>query len=73
MMVSFILLFACTELKEAGQSIGNVAKNVATDIGHGSRDTVQVLGRGTKKVVQSVVGDPVLVSKYPVMSFKLSY
>ncbi len=69
MMVFFILLSACAELKEACQSNGNVAKNVATDIGHGSRNTVQVLGRGIKRVMQSVVEDPFSVSKYPIMSF----
>jgi len=52
------LLPACAELKEAGQSIGNTTKNVTTDIGHGSRDTVQAIGRGTQRVVKSVTEEP---------------
>ena len=52
------LIFACAEIKEAGQSIGHTAKNVTTDIGHGSRDTVQAIGRGTKRVVKSVTEEP---------------
>lgn len=52
------LLSACAEFKEAGRSIGNTTKNVTTDIGHGSRDTVQAIGRGTKRVVKSVTEDP---------------
>ncbi|MGZ8916049.1 MAG: hypothetical protein ACXW1Z_23455 [Methylobacter sp.] len=52
------LLSACAELKEAGRSIGTTAKNVTTDIGHGSRDTVQAIGKGTKRVVKSITEDP---------------
>ncbi|MFZ2452648.1 MAG: hypothetical protein WAW36_19235 [Methylovulum miyakonense] len=52
------LLSACAELKEAGHSIGNTTKNVTTDIGHGSRDTVQAIGKGTKRVVKSITQDP---------------
>ncbi len=63
MMFFFILLSACAEFKEAGKSIGNTAKNVTTEIGHGSRDTVHAIGRGTKRVVQSVVEDPTPASK----------
>lgn len=69
MMVSFILLSACAELKEVGQSIGNVAKMLRQILITGHCDTVQALGRGTKRVVQSVVEDTVSVSKYPIMSF----
>jgi len=52
------LLPACAELKEAGRSIGTTTKNVTTDIGHGSRDTVQAIGKGTKRVVKSITEDP---------------
>lgn len=52
------LLVACAEMKEAGRSIGSTAKNVTTDIGHGSRDTVQAIGKGTKRVVKSITEDP---------------
>jgi hypothetical protein len=52
------LLIACAEFKEAGHSIGNTTKNVTTDIGHGSRDTVQAIGKGTKRVVKSVTEEP---------------
>ncbi len=52
------LLVACAEFKEAGRSIGNTTKNVTTDIGHGSRDTFQAIGRGTKRVAKSVTEDP---------------
>ena len=48
------LLAACAEFKEAGRAIGHTAKNVTTDIGHGSRDTFQAIGRGTKRVVKSL-------------------
>ncbi|UOA10589.1 hypothetical protein [Methylobacter sp. S3L5C] len=48
------LLVACAEFKEAGRSIGQTTKNVTTDIGHGSRNTFQAIGRGTKRVVNSV-------------------
>jgi hypothetical protein len=57
-LASLCLLSACAEFKEAGHSIGNTTKNVTTDIGHGSRDTVQAIGRGTKRVVKSVTEDP---------------
>lgn len=53
------LLLACAELKDAGGSIGTMAKNVTTDIGHGSRDTVKAIGRGVKRVAKSVTEDPV--------------
>ncbi len=52
------VLLACAELKEAGGSIGSTAKNVTTDIGHGSRDTVKAIGRGVKRVTKSVVEEP---------------
>lgn len=52
------LCSACAEMKEAGRSVGNTTKNVTTDIGHGSRDTVQAIGRGTKRVVKSITEDP---------------
>lgn len=52
------LLSACAELKEAGRSIGSTTKNVTTDIGHGSRDTVQAIGKGTKRVVKSITEEP---------------
>lgn len=48
------LLAACAEFKEAGRSIGQTTKNVTTDIGHGSRNTFQAIGRGTKRVANSV-------------------
>ncbi|WP_394751726.1 hypothetical protein [Crenothrix sp.] len=57
-MLSLLLLTACAEFKEAGRSIGNTTKNVTTDIGHGSRDTVHAIGRGTKRVFKSVTEEP---------------
>jgi hypothetical protein len=57
-MLCFLLLAACAEFKEAGRSIGNTTKNVTTDIGHGSRDTVQAIGRGTKRVFKSATEEP---------------
>ena len=40
MMVSFILLSACAELKEVGQFIGNVAKMLRQILITGHCDTV---------------------------------
>ena len=57
-LAMLFLLSACAEFKEAGQSIGNTTKNVTTDIGHGSRDTFQAIGRGTKRVLKSVTETP---------------
>ncbi|SJM89938.1 exported hypothetical protein [Crenothrix polyspora] len=57
-MLCFLLLPACAEFKEAGRSIGNTTKNVTTDIGHGSRDTAQAIGRGTKRVFKSATEEP---------------
>jgi hypothetical protein len=57
-LAALCMLSACAEFKEAGHSIGNTTKNVTTDIGHGSRDTLQAIGRGTKRVVNSVTEEP---------------
>jgi hypothetical protein len=51
------LFSACAEFKEAGRSVGNTTRNVTTDIGHGSRETFHVIGKGTKRVVKSITQD----------------
>jgi hypothetical protein len=49
---------ACTEFKEAGRSVGSTTRNVTTDIGHGSRETFHIIGKGTKRVVKSITQEP---------------
>ena len=36
----------CTQIKEAGRTIGHTTRDVTREIGHGTRDVVRELGAG---------------------------
>ena len=48
------LLYGCTQVKEAGRTVGHTTRDVATEIGHGARDVTREIGHGTRDVVREV-------------------
>lgn len=52
--ISTGFLSSCAEFKEAGRTIGHMARNVTREIGHGTRDAAIEIGHGTKRVVNSI-------------------
>ena len=57
LVLSGCLLSACTQVKEAGRTIGHTTRNAAKAIGHGTRDAAKAVGEGVKKVVKSAPDD----------------
>jgi hypothetical protein len=47
-------LAGCTQIKEAGRTIGHTTRDVTTEIGHGARDVTREIGHGTRDVVHEV-------------------
>ena len=51
------LLSACSQIKEAGRTIGHTTRDVTREIGHGTRDAAKAVGEGVKKVAKSATED----------------
>jgi hypothetical protein len=41
----------CTEVKNAGRTIGHTTEDVAREIGHGTRDAAREIAAGTRRVI----------------------
>ncbi len=50
-VASCTFLSACTELKQAGRTVGHVSRDVTREIGHASRDVAKEIGRGATRVM----------------------
>ncbi len=48
------LLSSCAEYKDAGRTIGHMARNVTREIGHGTRDAARDIGHGTIRGVKAI-------------------
>lgn len=44
----------CTQIKEAGRTIGHTTRDVTREIGHGARDVTREIGHGTRDVVREL-------------------
>jgi hypothetical protein len=58
-IIAWVILAAaflpgCTQIKEAGRTIGHTTRDVTTEIGHGARDVTREIGHGTRDVVRDV-------------------
>ncbi|MGR8980731.1 MAG: hypothetical protein ACU84H_11675 [Gammaproteobacteria bacterium] len=47
-----LLSSACTEIKDAGRTVGHTARNVTREIGHGTRDVMREIGHGSRRAVK---------------------
>jgi hypothetical protein len=56
-MLAMFSASACTEVKEAGRTVGHTTRDVTTAIGHGTRDVVKDIGHGTRRVVTEATDD----------------
>jgi len=76
--VKFIFLFivacgfmhGCTQVKEAGRTVGHTTRDVATEIGHGARDVTREIGHGTRDAVRGVGGGTLEATKAPAEEVK---
>jgi hypothetical protein len=48
--------YGCTQIKEAGRTVGHTTRDVTTEIGHGARDVTREIGHGTRDVVHEIGG-----------------
>ena len=56
-------MYGCTQVKEAGRTVGHTTRDVTTEIGHGARDVTREIGHGTRDVVREVGGGTVKATK----------
>lgn len=56
-LILFITLSGCAELKDMGKTIGHTTKDVTTEIGHATRDTTKAIGHASRDAVNSVKED----------------
>jgi hypothetical protein len=64
------LLYGCTQVKEAGRTVGHTTRDVATEIGHGARDVTREIGHGTRDAVRGVGGGTLEATKAPAEEVK---
>src|SRR5690242_5096693 len=63
-------MYACTEVKEVGRTVGHTTRDVATEIGHGARDVTREIGHGTRNAVRGVGGGTLEATKAPAEEVK---
>ena len=54
LILAGVFLPGCTQVKEAGRTIGHTTRDVTTEIGHGARDVTREIGHGTRDAVREV-------------------
>jgi hypothetical protein len=63
-------MYACTQVKEVGRTVGHTTRDVATEIGHGAQDVTREIGHGTRDAVRGVGGGTLEATKAPAEEVK---